>query len=55
MNYAKLWTAIAVPLIVFAIGYFGFDATPEWTAQLAAVGTAILVWLIPNTAPAPTP
>jgi len=52
MEYSKLWTAIAVPVIVFTLGYFGFDATPDWTASLAAVGTAILVWKIPNT---PTP
>ena len=51
MQYGKLWTAIVVPLVVFALAYFGFDATPEWTASLAAVGTAILVWLVPNTDP----
>ena len=48
MKYGKLWTAIAVPAIVFALGYFGFDATPEWTTGLAALGTAILVWAVPN-------
>lgn len=54
MNYLKLWAAIVVPAIVFGLGFLGFDATPDWTAAISYVGTALLVWRFPNVAdPAP--
>ena len=48
----KAIVALLVPIITALVARVGLDATPELTAALTSVVSAILVWAIPNRPPA---
>lgn len=50
----KSLVALVVPVIVAGLAKAGFDASPEVTAAITALVTAVTVWAVPNQAPSDT-
>ena len=49
-QYRKLFSAVLIPIIVFALEASGVELPPDWSKGIMAVLTPILVWAVPNNA-----
>ena len=47
----KAIVALLVPIITALVARVGFNVTPDVTAALSTILTAVVVWAVPNRAP----
>lgn len=50
-TFDKAIAAVIVPLAVFLLAKVGFNADPDFAAELATLITGLAVYLVPNKAP----